>query len=438
MIDNFLFIGLPYIAIAVCILVTIYRLKVQSFSQSALSSQFLESGQLLWGSLPWHIGIGIVLLLHVFALFFPGLWASLMAEPVVLYTVEGAGIALGILAIAGLSVLIVRRMTSARLQSVTSVMDLAILSVLLVQVALGVLTATHYKWGASWATATAVPYVWGLLTFHPDISYVSGYPAVIKGHIIGAWLLILMFPFSRLVHIISLPLQYIFRPPQKVVWTTKKRGEAQPDMGKHEEARRYFLKGTVGVVAGVGLLGVGAADKLLRFFFGPRLSEKESNKLMATRVKRLEQTVEQKKYELERQQNDFIFISKLSDLSPTEGKYFIDYKMSPAMAFLDTGGLPLLISAKCTHLGCTVGNQVDKEGKILCPCHISYFDIHSGQPNEGSPAKAPLPHIGWVIMDQDGKMVARKSAAGDVKGKPDLGQKDQYSVFIARCQEEEA
>src|SRR5262249_9483896 len=140
-----------------------------------------------------------------------------------------------------------------------------------------------------------------------------------------------------------------------------------------EEARRYFIKGIAGVAAGGILFGVGTADKLFRFFFGPRLSKKEETDLMASRVERLEKTIEQKKYELERQQNDYIFISKLSELDPKKGKYFIDYEMRPALAFRDANGLPLLISAKCTHLGCTVGSDVDSQGKILCPCHVSYF-----------------------------------------------------------------
>src|SRR5215813_6062800 len=105
MIDNFLFVGLPYIALAVCIIGSFYRLKLQPFSQSALSSQFLESNQLLWGSLPWHIGIFLILLGHFLALFFPGLWYSVLLNKTLLYAVEGTGVALATLALIGLLVL---------------------------------------------------------------------------------------------------------------------------------------------------------------------------------------------------------------------------------------------------------------------------------------------------------------------------------------------
>src|SRR5262249_12075450 len=158
----------------------------------------------------------------------------------------------------------------------------------------------------------------------------------------------------------------------------------------------------------------------------------EETDLMASRVERLEKTIEQKKYELERQQNDYIFISKLSELEPKKGKYFIDYEMRPALAFRDANGLPLLRSATCTYLGCTVGSDVDSQGKILCPCHVSYFDIQSGMPNPDSPAKAPLPHLGWVLMDQEGKLVATKPSDGQLTGTPDASAMDKYSVFIAK------
>ena len=438
MVESFLFIGLPYIALAICILVSFYRLRYQGFSQSALSSQFLENKQLLWGSLPWHVGIFLILIAHLFVLCFPGLWQALIANKMILISLETVGIGLSVLAVAGLLVLIIRRITSARVQAVTTVMDMMVLFLLLVQVLLGLATASLYRWGAAWSLDTAVPYMWSLLSLQPDISYVVDLPPIVKGHFIVAWLILIAIPFSRLIHVFALPLQYLFRAPQKVVWTNERMQEGGLSLKEEQQARRYFLRAALGVAGGGLLLSVGAADKLFRFFFGPRLSQKEEAQMMAERLKRLEKTVEQKKYELERQQDDYIFVSKLSELSSAKGKYFIDYEMSPALAFLGKDNLPLLLSAKCTHLGCTVGSQVDNEGKILCPCHVSYFDIYSGMPNADSPAKAPLPHIGWLLMDQQGKMVASKMPDGNATGNPDLSDMSQYSVFIARYQKEEA
>jgi nitrite reductase/ring-hydroxylating ferredoxin subunit len=105
----------------------------------------------------------------------------------------------------------------------------------------------------------------------------------------------------------------------------------------------------------------------------------------------------ERELEMEREGSNYILVAALSHLNASKGKYFVDYEMQPDLAFLGANGLPLLLSAKCTHLGCTVGNNVNDHGQILCPSHISYFDIKTGQPNHGSPAKAPLPHIGWVL-----------------------------------------
>ena len=112
----------------------------------------------------------------------------------------------------------------------------------------------------------------------------------------------------------------------------------------------------------------------------------------------------------------------------------INYEMRPALAFRGEDGMPLLISAKCTHLGCTVASEVNADGKILCPCHISWFDVKTGVPDPGSPAKAPLAHLDWVLIDPAGKVVARRAPDGSaaVEGAELAGA----SVYIAKRREE--
>lgn len=407
MIDVLLFVALPYVAIAVCAIGTWYRIKYQSLTYSALSSQFLETRGLMWGSLPFHIGITLILVAHIVAFLVPQVWQQLMSYRPVLLAVESIGLGLSILCLFGIVTLAIRRMTSSKVQSVTTMMDLVVLLLLTLQVVLGVATAVHYKWGALWGAGAMSPYVWSLVTLRPDVSYVQDMPLIIKGHIIGAWLLILIIPFSRLIHIFSAPIEYLMRPPINVVWNNPRRLEIGSEAFVKEEARRYFIKGGIGILIGTLLLSAGTLDKVFRFFFGPRLTKQEETKQMEARLKRLEATTEQRKLELERQQNDYILVARLNDLKPELGKYFIDFDMRPAIAFKGSDGLPLLISAKCTHLGCTVGNQVN-DGRILCPCHVSYFNIETGQPNADAPAKAPLPHLGWVLMDTKGKVLATR------------------------------
>src|SRR5579875_11742 len=437
MIDSVLFIALPYLAIFVCVFGSIYRIRRQPITYSSLSSQFLENQGLLWGSVPWHIGILLILLGHFIAFLMPSLWQGAMSHAVVLAGVESLGLGLAIVCTVGLVVLGVRRITSARIQAVTSGMDLIVLLLLLAQVGLGLATAVMYRSGALWCSATTTPYVWSIVSFHPDMSFVQDMPVIIKGHIVGAWLLILLTLFSRLIHMFAVPFQYLFRPPQQVVWTDPRRQEAAVETLSEEESRRHFLKASVGISSGLLLLGIGVTDKLARVSFGPRLSQKEEAELMQFRLDRLKLTAEQKQLEPERQESPYILVGELADLSPDEGKYFIDYAMLPAMAFKGEDGLPLLLSAKCTHLGCTVGNKVDDKGKILCPCHLSYFDIKSGEPNPNSPAKLPLPHIGWVLMDTRGNVLVSRTASGQTKGSADQAALAGARVYIAKSLAEE-
>lgn len=438
MIDILLFVVLPYLAIFICVFGSIYRIRTAPLTYSSLSSQFLENKGLLWGSLPWHLGIILILLAHVVAFLLPGFWQSLMSNFSILLAVEAIGLGLSVLCVLGLVVLGIRRLTSSKLQSVTSTMDLVVTLLLLLQVGLGAAIAVHHRWGASWCSGTTTPYVWSIITFQPDISHITDLPVLVKAHIIGAWMFLFIIPFSRLIHMFAVPIEYLVRPPQNVVWTNPRKWATEEDAFAADETRRHFVRAFCGIAFGGFLLGVGTLRNIFLFFFGPRLSRKEETEMMELRLSRLESTVDQRKLELERQAANYILVCQFSELSAETGKYFIDYKMQPAIAFKGKDGLPLLISAKCTHLGCTVGNNVDNQGRILCPCHVSYFDIETGQPNAEAPAKAPLPHIGWVIMDERGKILARRNADGRTEGVIAAENQGSARVYIAKSQEAQA
>jgi hypothetical protein len=85
-----------------------------------------------------------------------------------------------------------------------------------------------------------------------------------------------------------------------------------------------------------------------------------------------------------------------------------------------------------------VGNKVDEKGRILCPCHVSYFDIVSGEPNAEAPAKTPLPHLGWVIMDEHGKVLASRDALGKTTGSVKPESRATATVYISKDQEGKA
>jgi nitrate reductase gamma subunit len=223
--DIALFVAFPYLAIIIAVLVGVYRYFIDRYSFTSLSSQFLETRKLFWGSVPWHYGVVIVLTAHVLALLVPMLWAILVGGQVRLYVFELTGWALALGSIFGLTMLVVRRLLTPRAMAVTSWIDWLLLSDLLLQVVLGFIVAFFYRWGSLWYLHTAVPWLVSLATFTPQTQYVSALPPLVQLHFLNGFLLILIFPFTRLVHLVTFPITYWWRPYQVVIWN---RGDAKP------------------------------------------------------------------------------------------------------------------------------------------------------------------------------------------------------------------
>jgi nitrate reductase gamma subunit len=189
--DQLLYGVFPYVAIALAIVGTIWRYFRDRFSYSSMSSQFLENRQLFWGSVPWHYGILVILVGHLVAFLIPRTVLAWNGVPWRLYVLEA------------------------------SAMDVVLLLALLIQVVAGLWIAIFFRWGSSWYAAFAVPYLKSVFSFNPDISLVSNLPFMAEVHIIGAFVLLLLLPFTRLVHLLSVPVAYLWRPYQVVIWNRK-------------------------------------------------------------------------------------------------------------------------------------------------------------------------------------------------------------------------
>ncbi len=158
---------------------------------------------------------------HLLALAFPSSWAALIGAPVRLYALEVTGLALGVMTIVGLALLILRRLRNPRAFVVTSPMDWVLLGALLVQVGLGFWVALFYRWGSDWYLHTAVPWLVSLLTLKPQVQFVAALPWLVKLHMVGGFVIIALFPFTRLVHVVTFPMRYLWRPYQVVVWNRR-------------------------------------------------------------------------------------------------------------------------------------------------------------------------------------------------------------------------
>jgi len=218
MFNNFFFIGLPYIALAVLLIGSIFRYLHRGFSVSSLSTQFLESRELFYGSRPFHWGIIFLFFGHATAFIFPRtvvLWGSV---PLRLIILEVVALGFAITALFGLWILIQRRFKNAKILAVTSAMDVLVYIMLLTQIISGIWIAYFARWGSVWFASVLTPYLRSIFVFNPDIAAVSAMPLSIQIHIISAFVLIGLIPFTRFIHFLVYPFSYTWRSYQYVIW----------------------------------------------------------------------------------------------------------------------------------------------------------------------------------------------------------------------------
>ena len=224
MTDLFLFGVFPYIAVAVFVVGIGWRFRAAKTSIGTRSSQSLEDRLLFWASVPWHYAILLILAAHLAAVLFPGAWGALLGEPTRLVALEVTGIALGLWALVSCALMLYRRATNARLRAVTSKVDWGVIALLLVQVATGVQIAMTLRWGSVWYLHTTVPWLHSLAALSPEVEHAAMLPTIVKVHAVSAFLLIALVPFSRLVHAVTVPVHYLWRPYQRTIWNRDRSG----------------------------------------------------------------------------------------------------------------------------------------------------------------------------------------------------------------------
>ena len=213
-----LFAVLPYLALLSLLLGSIYRYTYSGFQVSSLSSQFLESKQLYFGSRPFHWGIIFIFFGHLTAFLTPRAILAWNRVPLRLYILEITAFAFGIMLLTSLVLLIVRRFKTKRLYEVTSKMDVLVYIILLVQVITGLWIAYFFRWGSSWFAMVLTPYLRSVFAFNPDIIAVVQLPLMVQIHIVSSFIMIGIVPFTRLMHFLVYPFAYLWRPYQQVIW----------------------------------------------------------------------------------------------------------------------------------------------------------------------------------------------------------------------------
>lgn len=220
------FVAIPYAALVIAVAGGLYRYFANRFSYSSFSSQLMEDRMLFWGSIAFHYGIIAILLAHIIPLVVPSLLIFIHSDPTRMLFFEVFGSALGLLMIFGLIVLILRRFSNRKAAAVTEIMDWVLLADLLLQVAAGTYITFFYRWGSMWYVYTAVPWLRSIFSFAPHVDYITNLPWILRFHAVNAFILIALFPFTRLVHIFTAPVTYLWRPYQVVIWNSHRQKDA--------------------------------------------------------------------------------------------------------------------------------------------------------------------------------------------------------------------
>lgn len=216
--NYFFFIGLPYAALVIMIVGSAFRYFNFGFKVSSLSSQFLEGRELFYGSQPFHWGLVFLFFGHLIAFLFPRSVIAWNSMPWRLLILEISAFGFGILAFVGLVLLILRRIRNKRLHMVTSRMDIVVYLILSVQIITGLWVAFTARWGSAWFASVLSPYLESIFTFNPDIKAVSELPFIVKMHLVSAFTMIAIIPFTRFMHFLVFPFSYIWRSYQYVIW----------------------------------------------------------------------------------------------------------------------------------------------------------------------------------------------------------------------------
>jgi len=223
-INQFFFGIYPYIAITVFFLGSLLRYDRDQYTWKASSSQLLSKKDMRLGSNLFHIGIIALFFGHLMGLLTPH-WAYhfMMSAGTKQMVAMTAGGIFGVICLVGMILLIRRRMFDARIKATSETTDLPILLILFVQLVLGLLTipfsAQHMDGSSMLALASWAQH---LVTFQGDAaSFVAGEAFIFKIHLVLGLTIFLIFPFTRLVHIWSVPIQYLARSGYQIV---RKRG----------------------------------------------------------------------------------------------------------------------------------------------------------------------------------------------------------------------
>ena len=208
---------LPYLMLATLVGGTIWRYRYDQFGWTTRSSQLYESRLLRIGSPLFHFGILVVIGGHFIGLVIPKSWTDAVGVSEHLYHINALalGSVAGFATLVGVSILIYRRRTTGPVFMATTKNDKLMYVVLVAAIVAGlattVLSVVAPDHGPSYRE-TVAPWFRSVFILQPDIASMSEASFAFKLHTMIGMALFTLWPFTRLVHVFSAPIHYLFRP----------------------------------------------------------------------------------------------------------------------------------------------------------------------------------------------------------------------------------
>lgn len=208
---------LPYAALAVFVVGHFWRYRRDQYGWGARSSQMLESRVLKYASTIFHFGVLAAIGGHVLGLLIPQSWTAAVGIDDDAYHVIAVvgGVAAGGAVCIGFALLVYRRVHFPRVRVTTTRADVITMGLLAVGIVTGMLAtilnigdAVHYR-------ETVAPYFRQLFVLDPEPELMTGggVTFIFQLHLTAVWFLFAWWPFSRLVHAWSIPVDYLRRSP---------------------------------------------------------------------------------------------------------------------------------------------------------------------------------------------------------------------------------
>ena len=233
--SNLLFIGFPYACIAIGIIGIIYRYITKPQTMGAKSSQFLaKKTSIEIGIHLWHIGIILILTGHFLAFILTSYYKEIKLSEFFIVNINSIQINLiefsldflrwfaVLITLIGLLILIWRRLDEPKLRANTSLIEWIILFLFLQQVLFGTFIAFWFRNEPFWFENTIAVWIRSIYLLQPTLPVITTENWFVYVHASIPFIIIALLPFSKLVHLVSFPFTYLWRPYRRIIYNIQK------------------------------------------------------------------------------------------------------------------------------------------------------------------------------------------------------------------------